>query len=299
MSTYDVYSYGVVSSSTLYSTKGVFPDAEGYAEIDGIQYMVGGEAANSSIVLSRLGARVKLDGNWIGADAGGKRTKAILSDSQIDTSRLPLKEGYVGVQEVVFAAQATRTIFGTYDRLLDEASWNAPQEEDVLQAKVVCLDPFFKDASRRVAEISHHAGIPAVSVDCLYDDPLLKHLSAVVVSESYIRSEYRDRHVKDLFRDYQHATSGLVVFTFGDSPIWYARPGENATTFQPYAIDTVDTAGAGDSFRAGIVYGFLQGWDDRKTIEFAAAVAAMVCERSPGVLSAPSSDEVFDFMRRR
>lgn len=298
MSTYDVYSYGVVSSSTLYTTS-VFPDAEGYAEIDGIQTMVGGEAANSSIVLSRLGASVKLDGNWIGADDGGKRTKAILRDNQIDTSRLPLKEGYVGVQEVVFAAQATRTIFGTYGRLLDEENWNTPQEEDVVQAKVVCLDPFFKEASRRVAEISHHAGIPAVSVDCLYDDPLLKHLSAVVVSESYIRSEYKDRRVRDLFEDYRRAASGLVVFTFGDSPIWYARPGEQARTFQPHAIDPVDTAGAGDSFRAGIVYGFLQGWDDLKSIEFAAAVAAIVCMRSPGVLGAPSYDEVLDFKRRR
>lgn len=299
MSTHDVYAYGVVSSSTLYSTRGMFPEAEGYAEIDEVQHMVGGEAANSSIVLSRLGARVKLDGNWIGADDSGKRTKAFLNDNQIDTSRLSLKEGYIGVQEVVVAAQATRTIFGTYGRLLDEENWNAPQEDDVVQAKVVCLDPFFKEASRRVAEIGHDANVPVVAVDCLYDDPLLKHLSAVVVSEPYIRGKYKDRQVRDLFQDYQGATSGLVVFTFGDRPIWYARPGEEAKTFQPYAIDPVDTAGAGDSFRAGIVYGFLQGWDDRKTIEFAAAVAAIVCIRSPGVLGAPNYDEVLDFKRLR
>ena len=73
------------------------------------QHMTGGEAANSSIVLSRLGARVKLDGNWLGADGNGKRTKALLSEHQIDTSRLPLRKGYEGVQEVVFAAQGSRT----------------------------------------------------------------------------------------------------------------------------------------------------------------------------------------------
>ena len=49
----------------------------------------------------RLGAQVKLDGNWLGDDEYGLRTKAFLSDCQIDTSRLPLRKDYKGVQEVV------------------------------------------------------------------------------------------------------------------------------------------------------------------------------------------------------
>jgi len=58
----------------------------------------------------------------------------------------------------------------------------------------------------------------------------------------------------------------------------------------------VDTTGGGDSFRAGIVYGFLKGWDEDRTIDFAAAVATMICTRFPGVLNAPTCDEVFNFM---
>jgi sugar/nucleoside kinase (ribokinase family) len=72
---HDVYSYGVVSSSTLCSIHGPFPSPEGYAEIDEVRYMTGGEAANSSIVLARLGVSVKLDGNWLGDDESGRRTK--------------------------------------------------------------------------------------------------------------------------------------------------------------------------------------------------------------------------------
>ena len=116
MSAHEVFSYGMVSSSTLYRISGGFPAQEGYAEIGGVSYMTGGEAANSSVVLSRLGTRVKLDGNWLGTDEGGRRTKALLSDYGIDTSRLPCKEGYSGATEVVFAAGDTRTIFGTYGR---------------------------------------------------------------------------------------------------------------------------------------------------------------------------------------
>ena len=296
MKPHAVYAYGVISSSTLYSLRGTFPAPEGYAEIDDSRYMIGGEAANSSVVLSRLGVPVKLDGNWLGDDENGRRTKALLSDYQIDTSRLPLRNGYKGVQEVVFAAAGTRTIFGTYGRLLEAAAWNIPQEFDVTSAKVVCLDPFFAIPASRVAETAFNSGIPVVTVDCKHDDPLLRHASAVVVAESYISEHYPDRDLGDLFRDYQAATGGLTIFTFGDAPVWYARPDESARYCQPYSIDPVDTTGGGDSFRAGIVYGFLAGLSDDEMVDFAAAVAAINCSRFPGVMNAPTRDEVWGFM---
>ena len=297
MKKHDVYSFGVVSSSTLYCVRGAFPKPEGYAEIDSVRYMTGGEGANSSIVLARLGARVKLDGNWVGADDRGKRTKSLLSEHRIDTSRLPLKEGYEGVQEVVFAAADTRTIFGTYGRFLEANHWNMPHEEDITGAKVVCLDPFFDAASYRVSEIAHDANIPVVTVDCPHDAPLLRNASAVVIAESYIRDNYGKCEPENLFLEYQRSTSGLVIFTFGAGAIWYARPDEALKYFQPYPVDPVDTTGGGDSFRAGIVYGFLQQWNDDKMIDFAAALAALVCTRFPGVLDAPTYGEVVEFMR--
>lgn len=297
MKTHDVYSYGVVSSSTLYGIRGAFPAPEGYAEIDAARYMTGGEAANSSIVLSRLGVRVKLDGNWLGADDAGTRTKALLSDYGIDTSRLPLKKGYQGAREVVFAAPGTRTIFGTYGRLLDNGDWNLPRESDVTQARAVCLDPFFAEASLRAGEIAADAGIPVVTTDCRHDDPLLGKASAVVVAESYLRDHYAQRAPEDVFDDYRRATEGIVIFTFGAAPSWSARPGEAVRLLTPYPVDAVDTTGAGDSFRAGIVYGFLQGWDDDRLLKFATAVAALVCTRFPGVLDAPTRDEVEAFIQ--
>ncbi len=296
MKFHDVYSYGMVSSSTLYSIREAFPASEGYAEIDDVSHMTGGEAANSSIVLSRLGAQVKLDGNWLGADDSGRRTKALLADYQIDTSRLPLKDGYTGVQEVVFAAKGTRTIFGTYGQLLEDTAWNTPHESDITRAKVICLDPFFAQPASLVAEIASNANIPVVTVDCRHDDPLLENVSCVVIAESYLRENYKKREPEDVFREYQAATGGLVIFTFGDAPIWYARPGETIKYLQPYPVEPVDTTGGGDSFRAGIVYGYLKGWNDDKTIDFAAALAALTCTTFPGVLNAPTYDEVVDFI---
>ena len=136
------------------------------------------------------------------------------------------------MQEVVFAAEGNRTIFGTYGRLLEAATWNSPEESDIAQAQVACLDPFFAEPASRVADIAFHANIPVVTVNY----------------------------------------------------------------FEPYSIDPVDTTGGGDSFRAGIVYGFLKGWDENRTIQFAAAVAAINCTRFPGVMNTPTIDEVSVFM---
>jgi sugar/nucleoside kinase (ribokinase family) len=117
----------------------------------------------------------------------------------------------------------------------------------------------------------------------------------VVIAESFIRENYPDCDREQLFRDYQAATAGLTVFTFGDAPVWYARPDEAIRYSRPFSIDAVDTTGGGDSFRAGIVYGFLEKWPDDKMIEFAAAVAAINCTRFPGVLNSPTLDEVAEF----
>lgn len=299
MSDHDVYSFGVVASSTHLGLGGPFPVPEGYAEIISVNQMIGGEAANSSLVLSRLGAKVMLDGNWIGADDAGRHVKSLLERFGIDTSRLPLKEHCSSVREVVVAAQGTRTIFGTYCGLQENEAWNMPVDDDIRRSRVVCLDPFFGEASNRVAAIASGAGIPVVTVDCLPHEPLAGHASAIVLSESYLRSKFPDQPLASVFQEYLQSTRGLVIFTLGEKGGWYGRLETGLQTFAAYPVTAVDTTCAGDAFRAGIVFGFLRGWDDARLVKFSAAVAAIVCTRTPGALNAPGYDETLAFMRSR
>ena len=118
-----------------------------------------------------------------------------------------------------------------------------------------------------------------------------------MVSESYLRSKFPDRPLEPVFQEYLQATRGLVIFTLGEHGGWYGRPGTALQTYAAYPVTAVDTTCAGDSFRAGIVFGLLQGWNDERLVEFGAAVAAIVCTRTPGALNAPSYDETLEFMR--
>jgi sugar/nucleoside kinase (ribokinase family) len=289
---YDVFSYGMISTSKLVLLENDFPKPDCYSEIKKIFKMTGGEAANSSIVLSKLGIRVKLDGNWLGNNSEELNTIKILNDFEIDTTRVKIKDDYKGPYELVCADNETRTIFGTYGALFSSGvRWNKAKEEDIINSKIVCLDPFFKDESKNIAELCIKNQKPYVSVDCRYDNIIAKNAEVLIISGEFRGHQYNGVDKKELFESYMKECKGLVIFTSGKDEIIYSR-NNNINTMKPFEVEVIDTAGAGDSFRSGIIFGLLNGWSDKRTIRFAAALSALVCNSFPGVLEAPTLKEV-------
>lgn len=296
MDEYDVYSYGVIAHSTVYRLGDHFPERSGYAEVMEKYQSVGGEAANSSLVLSRLGKRVKLDGNWINPDDDARFLRDVFHKNQVDTSRLTF-QACQGPKEMLVVDSDSRTIFGTYGQLLKERSWNAPQQKDVQNARVLCLDPFFDETSRQAAEYARDLNRPIVTVDCKIDDPVFLAADVLIVSEEFLRDAYPDRSVQSITQAYRERSRGTVIFTFGHKEIIFGSRDKDFTKFTPFTIDPVDTTGAGDSFRAGIIFGLLEEWSIGEAVKFASALSAMVCQSVPGVLHSPSYDEVISFMK--
>jgi sugar/nucleoside kinase (ribokinase family) len=294
----DVYAYGVIASSELHLLSMPFPPPDGYAEIVETHFMTGGEALNSAIVLSRLGLSVQLDGNWIGDTPAGERLLGTIHRCGIDTQRLQVKEGFAGVREIVFSDEHSRTIFGNYiDLLSSTRKWNIPQKADLAKAKIVCVDPPFQAESALVGAYAVELGVPFVSIDCPYDQGLSSQAAVVILSGEFRNREYPQAEISELFSEYQARAQGLVVFTTGDGEVLYGRKGAPSRRFKPYPVEVIDSAGAGDSFRAGVIFGMLEKWSDDQTIQYAAAVAGLVCASFPGVLNSPSHAEVMQFIQ--
>ena len=95
---------------------------------------------------------------------------------------------------------------------------------------------------------------------------------------------------------YLEQCRGLVILTRGSEPLLYARPGNPVQAAAPFVVEVRDTTGAGDSFRAGVIYGMLKGYADERLVKTAAAVAAMVCRVAPGVLDSPTVAELEAFL---
>jgi sugar/nucleoside kinase (ribokinase family) len=297
---YDVYLYGMLSPSTVYVLDDdlVFPQPNQYAEIKQSLSSVGGEAANSAIMLSKLGIKTKLDGIWLNKSRAGK-AMSLLKPFGIDVTRITIKPDS-GTEEIVITDRNSRTVFGNYAGFhKGKKQWNDPREEDIQKARMIALDPYLRESSLQVAQLCLRNHKPYVTLDCRYDDYMALHAAAVIVSHELRDQAYRDQDMLEIFKKYQNGCEGLVIFTFGADELWYARRNQSIRKYKPYKIMPVDTTGAGDSFRAGIVYGLLKSWDDESTVDFASAVAACVCLSAPHALNAPGLEGVLAFMKER
>lgn len=295
---HDVYFYGVIAPSTLIELIDEFPAAGGYAEIARVHTSLGGEAAGGAYVLARLGVATKLAGNRLGDDAASARTRDMLLAAGVDCSAIGLEPDNSPVTEVVIAGAAARTVFGTYRKLAVDQSWNEPSRDDVRSSRIVCLDPFFGDASRQVADWCVEAGIRYVTVDVAADTEIARHAEVLVISEEFTGRTLSTTDAHEVVTSYVEHCSGLVLLTRGGGRLISARLGEPPVEHESFAVDVRDTTGAGDSFRAGIIYGMLRGYADGELVRTASAIAAMVCERVPGVLNSPTEPELIEFLNR-
>jgi sugar/nucleoside kinase (ribokinase family) len=293
---HDVYAYGVLAPSTLIELRDAFPSSGGYAEIAAVHPSIGGEAAGSAYVLARLGVGTKLGGTRLGADAASRRVVETLEGAGVDCTSVRLDPATNPVTEIVVAAGEQRTVFATYSKMLRDGSWEGPDPEAARASRIVCLDPFFGAASEELASRCVAAGIPYVTIDTPPGSPIATLAEVLVVSEEFTSRTIEEQDPRRVLAAYTGTCRGLVILTQGGNGGFFGRRGDEPRRFDPFRARVRDTTGAGDSFRAGIIYGMLRGQDDCGLVRTASAVAALVCRSAPGVLAGPTEAELDTFL---
>jgi sugar/nucleoside kinase (ribokinase family) len=295
---HDVYAYGVIAPSMLIELSDDYPALSGYAEIGGVYPSIGGEAAGGAYVLARLGIATKLSGNLLSDDDSTAQVLGLLSAAGVDCSAVGVRPDVSPVTEFVLATGAARTVLGTYRKLMADAAWSEPSKEDIRNSRVVCLDPFFGEASHRAARWCVETETPYVTVDTAPDSEIARSAEVLVVSEEFAAGTFETSDPGEIHAAYTRQCAGLVILTRGSRPLVNGGRGEQQQECRPFPVEARDTTGAGDSFRAGIIYGMLRGYDTRRLVETACAVAAIVSQRPPGVLNSPTEQELEEFLGR-
>jgi len=297
----DVYVYGMTVLSTIHQLRDRYPAADTYQEIQKTVVMPGGEGANAAVVLSNLGLSTVLDCCYLGQETAVP-LRSYLQEKQVDCSLLVEIEDFAGWKDIVLCDGVSRTVFGWFNACFssERQLWAAPDETAVQNARCVALDPFFGAESVETAALCRKHGTPYVTIDCPWDSPVAQSARALVVSREFLTQKYPGEDPERLLAQYRKCCNGLVIFTFGSEKILYGEPGmERPLSFQPYAVDVVDTLAAGDTFRAGVVYGLVQKMSATDTVHFAAATAAVSCTRFPSVYQPPSLSEILELMQER
>jgi sugar/nucleoside kinase (ribokinase family) len=86
------------------------------------------------------------------------------------------------------------------------------------------------------------------------------------------------------------AQAGLVAVKLGPAGALACR-GNALTHAAAIPVDVVDSVGAGDSFDAGFLFGYLNGWDLQKTLSFACACGALSMRKAGGTAGQPTLEE--------
>ena len=290
----DAYLYGMTVLSTIHRLKGSYPPADSYRELDRTLVVPGGETGNAAILLARLGLRVRPEGVLLGSQTQEPLLR-FFKKWGVDASGMKMDRNFEGWKDVILVDDRHRTVFGQFAFRFSKnggRKWSSPNRVAVRRARVAAIDPYFQSQSKQAARLCHGAGVPYVTLDCPYDSDCHRFSAVNVLSQFFLKSRYPKENPKSLLARYTANSKGLTVFTFGAKPIWYARQGQPIRRFTPYKVKVSGTLGAGDSFRAGMVYGLWRKWDDEKCVRFAAGLAACVCRKFPAALYPPKLQEV-------
>ncbi len=289
----DIYLYGMTLMTTSHRLESDFPERDGYCEIAESYRLPGGETGTCAVVLGNLGLTVHLDGNFLGRNTYPELV-SYFDSSPVSLELMTYDPDFDGLEDIVFVDQNTRTAFGRFGHFYANKSqrWNAANEKAIQQAKVVGLDPFFFDESIEAARLCHKHNVKYATVDCRIDSDIHRFSEVNIVSAEFLRSNYPKRNFASLFADYVEHTAGLVIFTFGAKELWFGRKGQGIQKLSPYQVDVVSTLGAGDSFKAGVIYAMSKSMDDAMLVRFASATAAAACMNYPIARFPPNLQEI-------
>ena len=291
----EIYMYGQILGTHSFLLKGEFLQPDEYSEIKAKYFLPGGETGTAATVLSSLGANVKIDGTHIGTEVAPLLNE-FYKDKSVDLSSLYFDENYEGLMDYVVIAGLVRSPMGVFQSLYEEGAkkrWNMPKEADIAECKAAAIDPFFLEETQAAAELCVKHNKPFVTIDSRHDSYLHQHCEINVVSKECTGCvEYRDKSIEEIYQLLTDTTEGLVIITRGENDMIYGRKGQPMKSMKPFSVEVKSTLGAGDTFKAGCVYGLLKGMTDDEIVRFASACSAIAISRFPLPLNPPTLDEV-------
>ncbi len=295
---YDVLCYGTISVENITHLSHLPTprrDATARFEYDDL----GGEALNVALPLATWGLRVAVVGNFIGTDRKAEFIRTELARHPgVDTRYL--------TQHPNVTTPFTRVLVTPDGERSRIAYWydDVPKDEltrsVMAQAKVLSVDAYGRSERDRAAQIARELGKTVIAADAIWPQyPLASVSDVVTISSAWLQTNFPGVFDYDHALDLQERGAGVVIITDGNKPVLVVRADGAPFGVEPYKVRrVVDTSGAGDLFKAGIIYGWLQTeWPLEQKVKFACAAAALNCERDHSKEPPPSLADILALMR--
>jgi sugar/nucleoside kinase (ribokinase family) len=294
---FDVVGIGENSVDLVYRLAGALPPNGKLAAL-AHHVMCGGQVATTLSACTTLGLRSAYVGTF-GNDDNGSRIQQALTEAGVDISRAIVRTARNRHAVIlVDERNGDRSVVWHRDpRMalkLDEIPLSL-----IRCARLVHVDDLDEEVSVATARIAVGHGIPVTTdLDRITERTAeLIALSTVPILSTHVLTEITgDEDAARALRLMRATHKGPLCATLGSKGAMLLD-NDRLHHVPAFAVDAVDTTGAGDVFRAGFIYAFLQGYNLVDVLRFAAAAAAVSCTREGAMTSVPTLAEVQHILR--
>ncbi|WP_054950359.1 ribokinase [Numidum massiliense] len=261
----------------------------------------GGKGANQAVACARLGADVTMVG-CVGGDGFGQELIDNLSRENVHTRFVErIDDVSTGIAVITIANSDNSIIVvpGANHHLTPDSVRRA--EEAIEMADIVLLQLEIPlETVRETVTIAHRHGVPVIlnpAPAAQLPQDLLDQVTVLTPNEhelAVISGEQADR--VEGFTQLIQAFAGEIVMTKGSEGVYY-KDDKQVVHVPSFAVEVVDTTGAGDSFNAGLAVKLSQGTSLREAVRYAVAVGALSVTKFGAQGGMPTEKDVAAFLR--
>lgn len=265
-----------------------------HVRLDSKQRMVafdrqpGGQVPTALVALQRWGLRTGYVGSF-GDDDHGAAARRSLEVEGVDVSGTLVRPGLANQESVILVDEVSGERSVLWQR--PDGMGLTPEElsrEPFESCRLLHTDGYDIEAATAAARWAKEAGA-AVMIDIDFPGPgvevLLGLTDLLIVSPDFLLRLTGQRDVRAALRETRRLGPEVCIATMGTGGA-LALEGRRFLYQPAFRVLVRDSTGAGDVFHAGYAYGVLHGWSTPETLRFAAAAAALKCEKlgpRPGI----------------
>ena len=273
------------------------PEADTRMAAESLTLCGGGPASNASVAAVRLGCAAAFSG-YLGHDLFGDLHLAELAAAGVNTELVFRDE--VPTQLSVSLVKPNGDSSLVFYREDPEEPPIQPDQLDALSPRVMLFDGRFAGRAAVLADRARSRAIPTVLDAGLLspDTERLAHRVDYVVASRRFAEDFAASPDSQRCLDALEAVCPAAVVTLGSAGLVWVRDGARGS-MPAFAVEAVDTVGAGDAFHGGFCAGLRRGLAWPELLRYASATAALTCTRFGGRPGLPHAGEVERFLQRQ
>jgi sugar/nucleoside kinase (ribokinase family) len=274
--------------------------------VEGMGLTLGSSSAITVAQLARLGDDV-LFVSKVGDDDFGRRALEFVREKGISTRAVAVEKGLATGLTISVAVGSERgqlTVLGSIEAMqYEDVDFELLRDRKHLHISSFFLQRKLRPDIARIFERAHEMGLttsldtgwPHEGEDVGELDGVWPHVDVFFPNEAEAMLVTRSERLEDAVE----ALAKLVrvgVVKLGPEGAMVRRGGDEVRR-RAFAIDVVDTTGAGDSFNAGFLHGYLEGWEMGDTLDLGLACGALSTRGPGGTTTQPTLEEALGFVR--